>query len=96
MGPLAPVLNSILEGTGGVKEKRTSLQTHWSQIVGNQLGGHTRPSLTPEGWLSVWVDDSTLACEVRQRYLGTILKRTEAILGEGAIKKMAVKVGRIR
>jgi len=97
MGPLAPVIDSLLkELTGGVKEKRSTLQTNWYEIMGNQLGPHTKPSLHPNGRLWIWVDDSTLASELRQRYQGTILKRVEAVLGEGRVKKILFRVGEIR
>ena len=97
MGPLAPVIHSVLEELSqGVKERRSVLQGHWEQIMGNQLSTHTKPQLQPGGTLCVWVDDSTLASELRQRYLGTILKRTGNVLGEGAIKKIVFRVGELR
>ncbi len=97
MGPLTPVIHSLLEELSrGVKERRSVLQSHWEQIMGNQFGSHTKPQLQPRGTLCVWVDDSTLASELRQRYLGTILKRTENVLGEGAVKKIVFRVGELR
>ena len=96
-GPLAPVINSLLqELSQGVKEKRTALQTHWPEIVGTLFSRHTKPQLQARNTLCVWVDDSTLACELNQKHQGTVLKRAEAVLGEGNIQKIIFRVGEIR
>jgi predicted nucleic acid-binding Zn ribbon protein len=94
MQPLAPVLDALLQALKtGVKEKRSTLQSLWPEIVGASLAPHTRPSLRPSGTLYVWVDDSTLASELNQRYLGTILKRSQAALGEETVRKVVFGVG---
>lgn len=97
MGPLGPILDSVLQELGrGVKEKHSLLETYWPKIMGNSFSAHTKPALDSGGTLWVWVDDSTLAYELSQRYRGTILKRVEGMLGEGVIKKMVFRVGSIR
>jgi len=97
MQPLAPVIDSLLQGLkAGVKGKRATLQSIWPQIVGSSLSPHTKPSLMREGILCVWVDSSVLAYELSQRYRGTILKRTQASLGEETVKKIIFRVGEIR
>jgi len=97
MGPLAPIIDSVLEELGrGVKEKRSFLQTAWPKILGPSLGARSRPSLRDDGTLCVWVDDSTLAYELSQRYQGTLLKRVEAAFGEGVVKRIVFRVGSIR
>lgn len=94
MGPLQSIIQSLLEDlTHGVKEKHSTLQSEWPSIVGSAFSQHTRPALERGGTLRVWVDDSSLASELSQRYSGTILKRAENILGEGIIKKIKFRVG---
>ena len=94
MGPLSPIIGSLLEElTRGAKEERFSLQTHWPEIVGNTFSRHTQPRFNHGGTLCVWVDDSVLASELSQKYQGTILKRAGAFLGEGKIKKITFRVG---
>lgn len=96
-GPLAPVLDTLLQGLrSGVKERRTLLLEKWPAIVGSAFAKHTKAHLHKQGTLSVWVDDSTLAFELSQRYRGTILKRVEELLGEGEVKRIAFRVGEIR
>ena len=97
MGPLSPIIGSLLEElTRGDKEDRFNLQAHWPEIVGNTFSRHTQPRFKAGGTLCVWVDDSVLASELNQRYQGTILKRAEAFLGEGKIKKIIFRVGELR
>ena len=94
MGPLAPVIGSILqELTEGVKEKCSVLQSRWPEIVGNVFSSHTQPELQSRATLCVWVDDSNLAAELNQRYLGTILKRAQGVLGEESVQKIIFRVG---
>ena len=96
-GPLSPVINSLLQELNrGASRKCFDLATHWPGIMGKQFSEHTKPSLGLGGALCVWVDDSVLAYELSQRYRGTILKRLEALLGEGAVKKLIFRVGQIR
>jgi predicted nucleic acid-binding Zn ribbon protein len=96
-GPLKPVLDSLLQDLKtGDKEKRSTLQGLWPQIIGPSFANHTKGTLRKGGTLSVWVDDSTLAYELSRRYQGTILKRARSALGEEAIQKIKFRVGEIR
>ena len=96
-GPLSPVINSLLqELTQGANQKRSDLVIHWPEIVGKRFSEHTKPTLGTGGSVCVWVDDSVLAYELSQRYRGTLLKRLDALLGEGTIKKIIFRVGQIR
>lgn len=96
MGPLTPIIHTLLQDLGqGVKEKRSLLQSGWPRIMGNSFSAHTKPLLQEGGTLCVWVDDSTLAYELSQKYQGTILKRVEGALGEGTVKRMIFRVGSI-
>ncbi len=97
MGPLGIVVDALLHNLKqGLKKKRSDLQTLWPQIAGPQFTPHTRPVLLGKETLCIWVDDSVLAYELSRRYPGTFLKRADAILGEGAIKKIIFRVGQIR
>lgn len=97
MGPLVPVINSVLEELGrGVKEKHSLLQTAWPKILGPSFSAHSQPDLRENGTLCVWVDDSTLAYELSQRYRGTVLKRVGAALGEDQVKRIVFRVGNPR
>lgn len=97
VGPLAPVLSHLLQDLKqGVKKQRSTLQDLWPQIIGKTFEHHTKGTLLPTGTLTVWVDNSSLAAELRQRYQGTILKRVQGALGEAAVKKVSFRVGEIR
>ena len=76
--------------------QRNRLATKWPEIVGPKLAQHTQPSLGQHGQLHVWVNQSTLAFEVNQRYKMSILKRAQAELGEEAVKTVRVYVGQPR
>ena len=77
-------------------QKRTTLITKWPEIVGEKIAGRTKPVLTNQGCLWVWVDQSTLAFELNQKFKNSILKRTQALLGEENINKVCIRVGQIR
>lgn len=97
IGPLTPVLHSLLEDLKtGVKEKRSQLESCWPEIVGNHFAPRTKGTLRTGGVLCVWVDDSVLAFDMGRRYQGTILKRAQAVLGEAEVKKVIFRVGEIR
>jgi hypothetical protein len=97
VGPLTPVLNSLLqELKTGVKEKRSLLENRWAEIVGSAYSGRTKGVLQREGTLCVWANDSVLAYELGRKYQGTILQRARRVLGEDEIKKIIFRVGEIR
>lgn len=97
MGPLTPILNSLLGNLKtGVKEKRSLLRDRWAEIVGPSFARHTKGALRTGGTLAVWADDSALASDLAQKYQGTILKRAQGALGEETVKKIVFRVGEIR
>ena len=97
MGPLTPLIDSLLQDLkSGFKGKRSNLETLWPQIVGAKFNLHTKATLNPAGTLCVWVDQSVLASELRQRYQGTLLKRAQEAIGEKEVKKITFRVGQIR
>ena len=77
-------------------QQRSRLTSHWEQIAGPRIAAHTRPSLTNDGKLFIWVDQSTLAFELSQKYSQSLLKRTQALLGEDAVKSIGFRVGQLR
>lgn len=78
------------------KSKRQQLVDSWRAIAGPKIAPHTKPSLSSEGKLFVWVDDSTLAFELNQRYKQTFLKRVQAVLGENEVTDICFRVGQLR
>lgn len=78
------------------KTRRQALLEAWPAIAGKQFAPHTKPSLTEDGKLFVWVDRSVLAFELNQRYKQSILKRAQAVVGENEIHQIFFRVGQIR
>lgn len=96
MGPLAPVLDSLLkELSSGVKEQRTALENEWPHIAGSSFAPHTQAVLWSGGTLCVRADSAVLAYELSQKYSGTLLKRTKEALGEETVKKIVFRVGQL-
>ncbi|MBN1689319.1 MAG: DUF721 domain-containing protein [Candidatus Omnitrophica bacterium] len=77
-------------------QRRQKLILEWPSIAGPKIAPHTKPSLGKNGSLYVWVDQSTLAFELNQRYRQNLLKRTQAVLGEENVNKIYFRVGQIR
>lgn len=78
------------------KTQKRQLLEKWPAIVGGKLAKHTKPLLNEKGILTVWVDQSTLAFELKQRYQDALLKRVRAALGEEAVSAIRFYVGQIR
>lgn len=68
----------------------------WEEIVGPRVAKHTKPILEKEGQLRIWVDQSVLAYELKQRYQQSLLKRINQALGSEAVKTIRFYVGQIR
>ena len=75
--------------------KKGKLIDSWSSIAGPKIGPHTKPFLK-DTELIVWVDQSALAFEIRQKHLPSLLKRAQAVMGEEVIKNIRIKVGQLR
>lgn len=91
------LLPGVLAGLQGPElALRSKLITEWPAIAGEKIAAHTQPTLTAAGDLWVWVDQSSLAFELNQRYRGSLLKRTQAVLGEEAVKSVRFRVGQLR
>ena len=97
MQPIKDVVASVLQGLHSPEKiQQTRLASEWPQIIGGKIAAHTRPMLGRNETLWVWVDQSTLAFEISQKYRETLLKRAQASLGEEAVKAIRIRVGQLR
>ncbi len=97
MESIKNVLSSVIQNLQSPESsKRSRLSREWPEIVGPVLEKHTQPRLGNHQELFIWVDQSSLANEIHQKYIQTILKRTQAALGENEVTKVIVRVGQLR
>ena len=95
--PLKPILGNLLSQLINPEhEKRSALINSWSEIAGNHFSKHTKPRFSQDGKIMVWVDDSTLAFELRHRYKPMLLKRLQNQFGEAEVKDIKFFVGELR
>ena len=95
--PLKPILNSLFADlTNLEKRKRSTLVDFWPELVGGYFSKHTKPRFSTHGRITVWVDDPTIAFELRQRYQSVLLKRLKNQFGEEQVKDIRFFVGEIR
>ena len=91
------VLPSVIKNMEVARQSdRSTIWNSWPAIAGERISKHTKPSLTEQGQLFVWVDDSVLAFELSQKYKPAILKRAQAVLGEEKVKAVKFLVGQLR
>jgi hypothetical protein len=68
------------------------LDTHWIEVVGDDVAGHARLVSVRDGVLTVAVDDPIWATQLR--YLETaVIGRATALVGPGAVTAVRVRVG---
>ena len=94
-------IKKIIDGLMGVladpaSRKKTLLMEKWPAIIGAKLAGHTKPVFGKKGELIIWVDQSALAFELRQRHQEVLLARVRTALGNEEIKTLRFFVGQIR
>ncbi len=77
-------------------QSRSRLVSGWESIVGAKIASHTKPTLSEKKELCVWVDQPVLAYELSQKHKSSILKRTQALLGEEAVQTVRFRVGQLR
>lgn len=75
--------------------KKSKLIDSWAAIAGPKIGPHTKPFLK-DTELIVWVDQSALAFEIKQKHSPSLLKRAQGVMGEEAVKTIRIKVGQLR
>jgi len=78
------------------KNLKQELIAQWPKIAGPQIAPHTKPSLGKEGKLFVWVNQSTLACELNHHYKEALLNRAQAQCGKEHIRSIVFRVGQLR
>jgi predicted nucleic acid-binding Zn ribbon protein len=94
--PLAPILTGLLTRLRAPEQnKKAALMELWPKIAG-RFSEHTKPRFGSDGQVIVWVDDSTLAFELSQRYKPTLLKRLTNQFGENEVKDIRFFVGELR
>ena len=94
---MADILPGVLRDLQSPAKKDAGRITEkWDSIAGPRVAPHTRPFLTKNGNVIVWVDRSALAFELSQRFRSSLLKRIQAVLGEEKVKAIYFKVGQIR
>lgn len=94
-------ISKIIDGLMGAladpaSKKKGELLDKWPAIIGEKWSAHTKPVFGKKGELIVWVDQSALAFELRQRYQQALLARAQAALGDAEIKSLRFLVGQIR
>lgn len=94
-------IRKIVDGLIGAmadpeRAKKGKLMEKWPQIIGARFAEHTKPVFGKKGELIVWVDQSALAFELKQRYHLVLLKRLQDALGDDEIKSLRFYVGQIR
>lgn len=78
------------------KNNRQKLLNAWASVVGEEMAKKTKPSLTKDGKVFVWVNDSAAAFEINQKFRKSYLKRIQGVLGEDTVKQIYVRVGQLR
>ena len=78
------------------KAMRSRLMEIWPSLAGPKIAAHTRPILSENGDLKIWVDQASLAYELNQRYKQALLKRVKAAFGENEINSIRFLVGQLR
>ncbi len=97
METIKDILSSLLvELRSPERSAMSRLAQSWPAIAGPRLAAHTKPSLGTNGKMFIWVDQSSLAFEISQKYRQGLLKRLQALLGEEKIKSVHVRVGQLR
>lgn len=78
------------------KIKHRQLAEKWPAIVGTKIAAHTKPALGSNGQLTVWVDQSVLAFELKQKHQQALLKRVQAALDPETVRTLRFYVGQLR
>ena len=71
------------------KTQARNLLEKWPAIVGPKLAQQTKPVLK-KGVLMIWVEQSALAFELKQRYQEVLLKRVQVAIGDEAIQAIRI------
>ncbi len=88
-------LNAAIDGLIDARGWRLAAATgsvfgRWEQIVGPELAAHTRPDGLTGGELTVTADSTAWATQVRL-LAAALVRRVNAELGDGAVKRVKVR-----
>jgi predicted nucleic acid-binding Zn ribbon protein len=89
--PLNSAIEGLIEENGWRLAAATgSVFGRWAQIVGPELAAHTRPEGLADGELTVTADSTAWATQVRL-LAGQLVRRLNAELGDGSVKRVKVR-----
>jgi predicted nucleic acid-binding Zn ribbon protein len=89
--PLGSAIGKLLSEQGWKEQAAVgSVFSNWEEIVGSDLAAHTRPDGFAEGELVIAADSTAWATQVRL-LASMLVRRLNAELGEGTVKRVKVR-----
>lgn len=89
--PLNAAISGLIETQGWALAAATgSVLGRWAQIVGPELAAHTTPDGLADGELTISTDSTAWATQVRL-LAAQLVRRLNAELGDGVVKKVKVR-----
>ena len=89
--PLGAAIGKLLSEQGWKEQAAVgSVFSNWQEIVGSDLAAHTRPDGLAEGELVIAADSTAWATQVRL-LASMLVRRLNAELGEGTVKRVKVR-----
>ena len=89
--PLAAAIEGLIGDNGWALAAATgSVFGRWAQIVGADLAAHTTPESLSEGELTISVDSTAWATQVRL-LAGQLVRRLNSELGDGVVQRVRVR-----
>jgi predicted nucleic acid-binding Zn ribbon protein len=89
--PLAVAIRKLLDERGWKQQAAVgSVIGRWAEIVGPELAAHAKPDGFADGELVVITDSTAWATQLRL-LAGTLVKRLNAELGDGIVKRVKVR-----
>ena len=89
--PLGEAIRKLLAERGWQQQAAVgSAFGRWAEIVGPELAAHATPDGLEDGELTVQADSTAWATQLRL-LAGTLVKRLNAELGEGTVKRVKVR-----
>ena len=89
--PLQLAIEGLIDESGWRLAAATgSVFGRWAQIVGPELAAHTKPERLADGELTVAADSTAWATQVRL-LAAQLVRRLNAELGDGAVKRVKVR-----
>jgi predicted nucleic acid-binding Zn ribbon protein len=88
---LGAAINGLLAAEGWELAAATgSVFGRWTQIVGADLAGHTRPETLTDGELTISADSTAWATQVRL-LAAQLVRRLNLELGDGTVRRVTVR-----